>query len=157
MTPKTLKKVANFYIKFFKTKKIEPIRGDGALELAHWCCEHVLMLVGDDELERAHQHIGFIQGILYAKGLFTPKELNAHNESAKDGPIDIDRIKLVNKKLIRSVVIPGTEEAWRNGKYSPLVINEDFELLDGYGRYGALKALGIKQVNVIVINNPRSL
>ncbi len=86
MTPEQIETTLNSYALALTGFGIEgenleekPLGNLEALKHIVWMCQETKNLVRGGETERAFRWLGFIQGVLWARGLYTINEMKEHN------------------------------------------------------------------------------
>lgn len=85
MTTEHLRQTLQRYHKDLKKRGYEEKRNDVAETVDEmmnhlcWMASYAQNFLNDQDQDKAHRWLGFIQGVCWAKGVFTIKEMREHN------------------------------------------------------------------------------
>lgn len=54
--------------------------GGTRLQHIRWMCERTKEFIKQDKLDKANRWLGFIQGVLWTRGIFSIDEIQGHNK-----------------------------------------------------------------------------
>lgn len=81
MTEKQMHRVIELYQEELKSRSIFPTRQPDGTPLAHaaWMLEEMKIHLRDGKWEKANRWLGFVQGILWCRGVYTIPQMADHN------------------------------------------------------------------------------
>lgn len=63
--------------------KFSDIDKEIAVNQAYWMCQKIIMLVNNDEIEKANRWLGFVQGVFWSANIYTINEMRDQNRENK--------------------------------------------------------------------------
>lgn len=88
MTSEQIVQVVEGYAKTFSEREIQPVKSTSTLrpttreqeQHAHWMCLEIPSLIETDNgFEKANRWLGFVQGVLWAAGVYSIDAMRDHN------------------------------------------------------------------------------
>jgi hypothetical protein len=68
----------------FKSERLTESNNVRDLDHIRWLLNYIPELIKEGKIEKAHRWYGFIQGVLWAKRIYSTSELRSHNRDCED-------------------------------------------------------------------------